>query len=279
MKSLKTVLIVIGAVISVVVLDTLQARLLKNSPIISFKEELGGDSYVDKGILVDTYYCVRHQDIMTVSWHFKFTKFACNNESRYLDEKQFFGKVIESNESYIILEPDIHSDERKIADKFYVKLNEKNDAIYMVGTNVKITYNGLVNESYPAQISALKVEIKKTNFDLIFNLEPGNVKRQIIDKNVNKKYDYNVFVYNGVVEIIIDDIKYNLENALNSDKISMEEILAKIEQNNDSSMIYKDGGSIVYYCNNYTVIKLHTLDGNRDVYIGNKNLKLEDIKK
>ena len=41
--------------------------------------------------------------------------------------------------------------------------------------------------------------------------------------------------------------------------------------------MYKDGGSIIYKYDNYTIIKFHTLDGNRDVYIGNKNMDINDL--
>ena len=41
--------------------------------------------------------------------------------------------------------------------------------------------------------------------------------------------------------------------------------------------MYKDGGSMEYYYDNYTIIKFATLSGNRDVYIGTKDLRLTDI--
>ena len=62
----------------------------------------------------------------------------------------------------------------------------------------------------------------------------------------------------------------------------MEEIIAKANQDEKDGKIktemYKDGGSMEYHYENYTIIKYHTLDGNRDVYIGTKGLKLNDIK-
>lgn len=76
------------------------------------------------------------------------------------NEKEFLGKVIESNTSYIIVEPNETEEERKSSDRIYIKLDEANDEIYMVGTNVKITYDGSIMESYPAQIKAIKVELK-----------------------------------------------------------------------------------------------------------------------
>lgn len=42
--------------------------------------------------------------------------------------------------------------------------------------------------------------------------------------------------------------------------------------------MYKEGGSKEYHYDNYTIIKMHSLDGNRDVYIGVPNMNLNDLK-
>ena len=72
-------LIVIGTIISIILLDTTQALLFKNSPLIGIRDEFlsDADSYVDKGILVNTYYCVKEKDIVEVKVLFKTTKFDC----------------------------------------------------------------------------------------------------------------------------------------------------------------------------------------------------------
>ncbi len=291
-KNLKITLIVLGVLVGIIIFDTLQARLFKNSPIISWKEELGGDNYVDKGIIMNTYYCFTSQDLVTVSWHFKTSKFTCPEQIDYDKDKQshpiesnnndvhsFFGRIIESSSSYIIVEPNEGEEERKSSDKFHIKLDKHNDALYEIGTNVKITYIGGIKESYPAQIDTKEIEIKSADsFEIIFNQEPGNVKRQIIDKNTNKLYNYNVYIYNGKVDIVIDKRTYSLEDALKENKITMDEIIKKANRDIPNAVSYDDGGSVEYHYNNYTIIKFHTLDGNRDVYIGNKDLKLSNIK-
>ena len=53
--------------------------------------------------------------------------------------------------------------------------------------------------------------------------------------------------------------------------------MAKANKDFPNATSYDDGGSIEYHYENYTIIKCHTLDGNRDVYIGTKDLKLKDI--
>lgn len=86
-KSLKLILIIVGVLLGIILLDTGQAIIFKNSPFISWKENLeDNDSWVYKGILMDTYYCTKESDIVTVSWHFKTSKFTCpvdNEELKY----------------------------------------------------------------------------------------------------------------------------------------------------------------------------------------------------
>lgn len=205
-----------------------------------------------------------------------------NNEESY-----FYGKVIESTASYIIVEPNENEEERKSADKIFVGLGENNDALYTIGTNVKITYDGTILESYPAQVKATKIEIKSAeNFEILFKerqpIDSYNKIYAILDKSETDRYNYTIYAYDGSVNIKIDGKEYSLKNALLENRITMEEIIAKANQDEKDGKIktemYKDGGSMEYHYENYTIIKYHTLDGNRDVYIGTKDLKLNDIK-
>ena len=59
-KNLKIVLIIIITITAIIFLDTAQARLFKRSPVISWKENLE-DSWIDKGLLMDTYYCSKEK--------------------------------------------------------------------------------------------------------------------------------------------------------------------------------------------------------------------------
>ena len=77
MKQIKCILIIIGIFVLVILIDTIQARILELSPLISRKVELAGDSSVNKGLIIDTFYCVKDKDIVSISWHFKNSKFTC----------------------------------------------------------------------------------------------------------------------------------------------------------------------------------------------------------
>jgi len=204
-----------------------------------------------------------------------------NNEESY-----FYGKVIESKAKYIIVEPNENEEIRKSSDKISIGLGENNDALYIVGTNVKITYDGTIMESYPAKVNATKIEIKSAeDFEILFyDKHPMESYRiyTILDKSETDKYDYTIYGYDGSVNIRIDGKEYSLKEALLENKITMEEIIQKANKDLDDNKItgdmYKDGGSMIYQYNTYTIIKCHTIDGNRDVYIGTKEMTLNDVR-
>jgi len=81
-----------------------------------------------------------------------------SNDTVSHDEHSFYGKILEVSSSYIIVEPNEKEEERKSSDKFHIEL-KNNNTTYKIGTNVKITYIGDINESYPAQIGTTKIEI------------------------------------------------------------------------------------------------------------------------
>ena len=239
-------------------------------------------------IIVIAYKVIGKSVTDRADFNFKVENISSNPvDTESLDENEysFFGKVIESNEKRIIVEPNENEKIRESGDKVYIGLGEYNDALYMVGTNVKITYEGTVMTTYPLQVKATKVELKSgENFEILFNdKQPqSNIKaHKIVDKHEIDKYNYDVYMYARRVNIRIDGKDYSLKEALLENKITMEEIIAKANRDEKDGKIradmYKDGGSMEYHYENYTIIKCHTVDGNRDVYIGTKDLKLTDV--
>lgn len=75
----------------------------------------------------------------------------------------------------------------------------------------------------------------------------------------------------------IDDKEYTLKEALLENRITIEEIIQKANKDFPNAISYDDGGSMEYHYENYTIIKCHTLNGNRDVYIGTKDMTLNDV--
>ncbi len=121
-KIVKNIFIILISILGVIVLDTIVARISKSSPIISWKENLDGDSYVDKGILIDTYYC-QEQDLITVSWLFKNSKFACPLENKKIDTLDaFYNLPLTKDTDIRKLSPDYNFD-MALKDKVLVEAN------------------------------------------------------------------------------------------------------------------------------------------------------------
>lgn len=197
----------------------------------------------------------------------------------------FYGKVIEAHQKYILVEPNEGEEIRKSADKIEISLGENNDEIYKVGTNVKITYTGYIMETYPAKVEATNIEIKSVDkFEIRFydkHAQNETKVHKILDKSETEKYDYNIYIYEGAVNILINGEEISLRDALLNNKITMDEIIAKANQDlkdkKISGYMYRDGGSMIYNYDNYSIIKCHTLDGNRDVYIGIKEMTINNV--
>jgi hypothetical protein len=112
-----------------------------------------------------------------------------------------------------------------------------------------------------------------------YDKQPENEEKThiILDKSETEKYDYNIYVYDGSVNILINGEEMSLRNALLQNKITMDEIIEKANKDFPDAISYDDGGSMEYHYENYTIIKVHTIDGNRDVYIGNKDMTIHDL--
>lgn len=226
------------------------------------------------------YFAAQISDISQVQ---KDVKEVANSESQ--ENPYFYGTVIESEKDYILVQPNEGEKIRNSADKISIRLGENIDYMYEVGTNVKITYNGMIMETYPAQVEPIDIEIKSAeNFEIIFedkSYESKQKVRPILEKTESEKYDYNVYSYMGEVKIVIDGEEMSLRDSLLQNKITMDEIIAKANQDVTDKKIsgdqYNDGGSILYKYENYTIIKVHNLDGNRDVYIGTPDMELNDL--
>ncbi len=301
-KCVKIFLIALVIFIVIVLVDTIQAKVFNNRPIIKITEDFnGGNLYQkDKGIFIYTYIFTNGEKVTVFRWE----KYAppvdmqpvdiqpdnsnSNQKDNEKTEQSFFGKVIESGTNYIIVEPNENEEIRKSSDKIDIDLGENNDALYEVGTNVKITYEGFVMLSYPAKVKATKIEVRTVDkFNLVFYQKTAiNPKQKeiIISKNEVKGIDYNVYAFEGHIAINLNtdssDLTENsisLRDALLQNKITMDEIIAKANQDFPKAISYDDGGSIEYHYDNYTIIKVHNLNGNRDVYIGTKDMTINDL--
>lgn len=142
-------------------------------------------------------------------------------------------------------------------------------------------------ETYPAQIRVVRIEKEEQKeFTLkVYDKQPPRKDRNIdtlLDKSETDQYDYSIYAYQVNVNIIIKGEETSLREAILQNKITMEEILEKANQEIQEPIVYKDGGSKEYHYDLYTIIKCHRLQGEgkgyvEDVYIGSPQMNINDI--
>lgn len=84
--------------------------------------------------------------------------------------------------------------------------------------------------------------------------------------------DRNIYTYClNDVTIKINDKDQNLKKFIETDNNAIDKIIDTLELQGN----FSDGGTKVYKGENLTLVKCHTLDGNRDVYIGDQNMEFK----
>ena len=69
-KGLKITLIVLGVLVGIVALDTLQAKIFDNSPLLKIRDNLDGGKidYIDRGLLVNHYKYTNGNEMTIFVW-------------------------------------------------------------------------------------------------------------------------------------------------------------------------------------------------------------------
>lgn len=119
-------------------------------------------------------------------------------------------------------------------------------------------------------------------FQIQFNKNlNGEEKTKILGKDETDKYDYDIYSYKGTVDIIINNKKMTLRDALLKDEVTIDEILEKADKDVNDLKIYMayylDGGSRCYLYEDYSILKFHTLEGNHDLYFGVPSMNINDV--
>ena len=205
-----------------------------------------------------------------------------------INRNSFVGTVLEETTKYMVVKPNEDEEESKSSDKIVINYGtDHRDYLYGVGRKVVIYYTGYIMETYPAQINSNEISADGyEDFEITVKKSNNTQKKKILNnKDLDAdKQDFNLYYYGlDEVTVKVNDKTMPLEEALRSGKLTLQGIIAKankdIEANSIEGDIYKDGGSMEYRYNGYTIIKCHKLNGNRDVYIGIEGMKLNDVEK
>lgn len=106
------------------------------------------------------------------------------------------------------------------------------------------------------------------NFKLSYNQRKDMGIREIYDNG-----EYKLKTFGGEASVTIeDDMVYKLEDAIEQGVITCEDILNQAKMDEKYGICdenyYQDGGSTEYLYDEYTILKLNTLDGDKDLVIG-----------
>ena len=215
-----------------------------------------------------------------------FEKCGENEENNTQEYNYFVGTVLEETTTYMIVEPNEEEEERRTADKIQINYGvEHLDYLYGIGRKVIIKYRGYIKETYPAQIDTDEILTEGfEEFELSVKESENKKKNKILNNQELYKWnsDFDLYYYGlEEVNIFVDNKTMSLEEALRNGKMTIDGILAKANQDVSDGKIksemFKDGGTTEWYYEDYTIIKRHSLDGNRDVYIGIPEMRLNNL--
>jgi len=229
---------------------------------------------------------IEKENIRKSNGELLFEKCGENEENITQTSNSFVGTVLEETTTYMIVEPNEDEEERKSADKIQINYGVNHlDYLYGIGRKVIIKYTGYIKETYPAQIDTNEILTEGyEEFELSVKNLNNKKKTKILNNQelYKNNSDFDLYYYGlEEVNIFVDNKTMSLEEALRSGKMTIDGILAKANKDVSNGTIgeerYKDGGTAEWYYEDYTIIKRHSLDGNRDVYIGIPEMRLKDI--
>ena len=205
-------------------------------------------------------------------------------------KNSFVGKVLEETTSYMIVEPIEDKADGDMGEKVKVEYGTDHyDYFYGIGRMVVIYFEGKPEEADNGMKLVKSDDISTEGFrEFELEVKPSTEKQKRLTLSgddiqnfvsFGQMSDTNLYYY-GIdkVLITIKGFTMPLETALEKGRITLNGIIANCNMDVMNGvleeLVYKDGGSQVYKYPNYTIIKYHTIDGNRDVYIGSTDMDI-----
>ncbi len=150
-----------------------------------------------------------------------------------------------------------------------------------VGDPVKVVYDGKMAGSFPGQINAV-YEIKKPDgaFPMLtYKLSPKISEQKKLTQIVEQDSELGCAVYYYGLDgmnVTVEGQMMSLQHALAVGVVSAEYWLSQAQMDATSGkcalLEYKDGGSKLYRYEDYAILKMNTIDGDKTLYIGTPDL-------
>ena len=201
---------------------------------------------------------------------------GCGNSTTKEDRAMhsFLGTIIECEQEYMIVSPDESEDEYKSSDKF--KIDYVNDFNYCnVGNKVKITYKGMINESYPAKIGTTNIEL--IDFDFYIAKEQAN------NIGFNDYYTLDnrtIYLASNLKEFYIkeEDKDITLKSYLSTTFQTLDDGIKNITDKLQLKDTLKDGGTRIYKSKDkdITMIVCNTTKNDKNILIGDYSIEYKE---
>ena len=198
-----------------------------------------------------------------------------DDSSDFIEIEYFSSKLNEKNEieyGYYLLK--INDEEKELSGvNYFLKRKTEDGKVYLYFDSIGIDRGDVFS---PICNYDLDSSNYKKDFELSFHQRKDMGAKKIIGPESSViPIGYSVYTVGGDVDITIEnDMVYDFEKALKEKVLTVEQILeqAKIDDKYGvcKEGMYRDGGTLEYLYDDYTIIKYNTLDGNEDFVIGPK---------
>ncbi len=230
-----------------------------------------------------------NKPVIFSTWGYDYTPPEEVELSEY--ENSFVGTVLEETTTYMIVAPVEDKADFDMGDKVKVEYGTDHiDYLYGKGRMVVIYFDGKPQKAEDGTIIIKSDDISTEGFrefELVTEPSKEKEKKLILSSDDINGFtsfghisDTNLYYYGlDKVMITIKGFTMPLETALEKGRITLHGLIIKANQDVMDGVIpeiiYKDGGSQVYKYPNYTIIKYHTISGNRDIYIGSSDMDIQ----
>lgn len=154
------------------------------------------------------------------------------------------------------------------------------------GDSVNITYRGLFYDTYYCHEDSIQVMGKGNKFTCAENIKIDKFNNYdfevvVTTSTEHKKIfafihnDRNYYYGNTDYRLYLKEanIRYDLETSLKNNLVTFDDILDKAKK----TELYRDGGSVLYQYNLFDIVVCNTMDGNKDIIIGEPETYLIDF--
>ena len=199
---------------------------------------------------------------------------GCNNSEKKDDNDihTFEGTIVECEQKSMIVRPNESEEEFKSSDKFRIEyVNGFNSC--NVGNKVKITYKGMINESYPAQIGTTNIEVVK---DFDFYVTKPQVHNDIRFNDYLTFSDRKIYLAGNIGEFyVVDGKTMILKEYISNANRTMEDSIKSITDKLELKDTLKDGGTKIYKSKDkdITMIVCNTTKNDRNILIGDYSME------